>query len=85
VIHDLHDGVKIIQLLQSRLDATRSLDVIHEGAYAWYATFEFNPSADDSDINKIKDRWKLPVSYEKFLLLHNGALIFIRIKGNFFS
>jgi len=73
-----YDGLAALKVLQSKLDTTLHLEVIHEGGYCWKAHFSFNDPASVEDLEVIKRQltMPLPLAYEQFLLHCNGALLY---------
>ncbi|GHO61741.1 SMI1/KNR4 family protein [Ktedonobacter sp. SOSP1-52] len=71
------DPIKVLGLLRSKLSNDSYLEVTGEGAYVWRASFSFFPPATVEDLERLKSYWKLPSSYEQFLLYSNGAELFI--------
>ena len=71
------DPIKSLGLLRSRLNNNSHVEVIGESADVWKASFLFFPPVIAEDLERVKSRWKLPSSYEQFLLYSNGAELFI--------
>ena len=72
----LHDAVKMLQLLQSKLNPSAELELVGEGAHSWVASFTFGSPVEESVIERVKARWQLPTSYELFLRTYNGAKLY---------
>ena len=72
------DGLTALEVLRGRLDGTSHLEVIHEGGYCWKAHFTFNNPASPERLEALKCQLTtpLPVSYERFLLHYDGAILY---------
>ncbi len=73
-----YDGLTALAALRSKLDASSSLEVIHENGHTWRAHFNFQDPAKGEDIVEIKRSLHIPfpIAYERFLLHSNGALLY---------
>ena len=76
MVKDLNEGLNAIKLVQSKLDKSSHLEVISERAHCWNASFSFEPPAKGANLELVKTRWRLPQTYEQFLLHHDGALLY---------
>ncbi|MGG4443685.1 SMI1/KNR4 family protein [Brevibacillus fortis] len=74
--------LKTLDGLKSRLDKDNTLLVQNPGGDVYQAAFSFNTPASDSDIEKFtKDTgWSIPVDFQRFIQIHNGARLFRDIK-----
>jgi SMI1 / KNR4 family (SUKH-1) len=73
-----YDGLTALAVLRSKLDASSSLEVIHENGHNWRAHFTFQGPAKAADIGEIKRSLHVPLppAYERFLFHYDGALLY---------
>lgn len=71
-----------LNALKGRLDTENTLAVQSVEGFTYTAKFEFNDSALESDLDHFQKEtgWSLPDDYKKFLLIHNGALLFAHVE-----
>ncbi len=74
----IHNGLRALKALRSKLDASSMMEVIQEDGHIFQAHFSFNPPARREEVEELKQVLSvpLPLAYEHFLLLFNGALLY---------
>lgn len=70
------DGLNAIKAVQSKLDSSSHLEVLSERGRRWKAYFSFSSPASEESLTPVLTKWRLPPTYQQFLLYSNGALLY---------
>ncbi len=68
-----------LRSLKQRLSPAQTLSVCQDGGHCWASKFVWSSPATQQDIRRTQEqlRTNLPYAYQKFLLLNNGASMFL--------